>query len=98
MRALRVTFHVLLLVCTSVRRQLAAQQAAPRRQITVDAGLLAAGLSYARVTGPEKLFGGGVGAGSEFNVRLVRGEPWGRKSADLLHVELFQRLEPAGRW
>jgi hypothetical protein len=40
----------------------------------------------------------GIGVGYEFNIRLVHGEPWGRKSAEIVHFELFERLEPLGRW
>jgi hypothetical protein len=88
---------VLLALITSCRL-LAAQQPDPRGQVTLDAGLLASGLSYARVKSPDKLVGVGIGLGYEFNVRLVQGEPWGAKSTELGHIELFERRELPGRW
>ncbi|HXT14298.1 MAG TPA: hypothetical protein VN706_01625 [Gemmatimonadaceae bacterium] len=86
------------LVVTSACGQLAAQEPAPRSRVTLDAGLLAGGLSYARVTSPDKLVGVGLGLGYEFNFRLVHSEPWGTKSAEIAHIDAFERLEPPGRW
>ena len=98
----RATISVVCLGCflvsSSSWRPLAAQQPAPRNQLTVDASVLAGGLSYSRVTSPDKLVGVGAGMGAEFNIRMVRGEEWGKTSAELLHVEMFERLEPLGRW
>ena len=53
--------------------------AAPRNQLTLDASILAAGLSYARRISSDKLVGAGAGLGTEFSVRMVRGEKWGRR-------------------
>jgi hypothetical protein len=86
------------LVCFGSWHPLAAQQPAPRNQLTLDASVLAGGLSYARVTSPDKLVGVGAGLGADFNIRLVRGEEWGKTSAELAHVETFARLEPPGHW
>ncbi len=60
--------------------------------------MLAGGLSYARMTSSDKLVGVGIGVGYEFNIRLVYDEPWGKKSTEVAHVELFERLETPGRW
>jgi hypothetical protein len=98
MRVRGLTVLGALLVLTTSSRRLAAQQPIPRGQVTLDAGLLAGGLSYARMTSPDKLVGMGLGLGFEFNLRLVHGEPWGTKSTEIAHVELFERLETAGRW
>jgi hypothetical protein len=98
MRALTVTVLGFLLVISDSWRQLAAQEPAPRTQLTIDASMLAGGLSYARMTSSGKLVGVGAGVGSEFNIRLVLGEPGGKKSTEVVHVELFTRLAPPGRW
>ncbi|MEP6733275.1 MAG: hypothetical protein ABJE10_21710 [bacterium] len=98
MRARSVTFLGVLLAVTSCCRQLAAQEPASRDQLTLDASLLAATLSSARRTGSDKLVGVGIGVGYEFNIRMVYGEPWGRKSAEVAHIEMFERLETPGRW
>src|SRR5689334_2835863 len=95
-RSLAVIGALLVLTCSS--RRLAAQQPTPRGEVTLDAGLLAGGLGYARMTSPDKLVGIGMGVGSDFNFRLVHGEPWGIKSTEIAHVELFERLETTGRW
>jgi len=78
--------------------ELAAQEPAPRNELTLDASILAGGLSYARMTRSDKLVGAGAGVGTEFSIRLVRGEAWGTTSAELVHVEMFERLETPGRW
>jgi hypothetical protein len=98
MRVRSLTFFGVLLVLGSFTRSLAAQQPASRRQVALDAGLLAGGLNYARMTGPARLLGVGIGVGYELNVRLVHGEPWGTKSAEIGHLDVFERLETAGRW
>jgi hypothetical protein len=98
MRGRSGTLLRVLLVITSCCRQLGAQVPGPGEQLTLDASILAGGLSYARTTAPEKLVGVGVGVGYEFNVRLVHGEPWGRKSTEIVHVQLFELLRPLGRW
>jgi hypothetical protein len=79
-------------------RPLAAQEPAPRSQLTLDASVLAGGLSYARITSPDRLVGVGAGLGYEFNIRLVPGERRGKKSTEVAHVEMFTRLQPPGRW
>ena len=86
------------MVLAGSSRTLAAQQLTPRHQVSIDAGLLAGGLSYAGLTSRGNLVGVGMGVGTEFNFRLVRGEPWGVKSTELAHVDLFERLETAGHW
>jgi hypothetical protein len=98
MRALRVFCLGYFLVPFGSSHQLAAQEPALRNQLTLDAGILAAGLSYARRISSEKLMGAGAGLGTEFSIRLVRGEKWGKTSAELAHVEMFERLETPGRW
>jgi hypothetical protein len=40
----------------------------------------------------------GAGVGTEFNIRLVRGEKRGKTSAELAHIETFARLETSGHW
>ena len=85
------------LVVTGLSRPVAAQAPAPR-QVALDASLLGAEVSYARVTHSGRLVGGGIGAGYDLNIRLVHGEPWGAKSAEVAHFELFERLEPPGHW
>src|SRR5436190_3837513 len=98
MRAFNVSVLVFLLVYSVSGRQLAAQEPAPRSQLTFDASVLAGGISYARATPSRKLVGVGAGVGNEFNVSLVPGESWGKKSAEVGHVELFERFEPPGHW
>lgn len=98
MRALNVIFLGFLLVSSDLWRPLAAQEPAPRNQLTLDASFLAGGLSYARVTSSDRVVGVGAGLGSEFNIRLVLGERGGKKSTEVAHVEMFTRLQPPGRW
>jgi hypothetical protein len=98
MRARGAWIIVVSLVLANSCRALAAQEVAPPHQVTLDASLFAGGLSYARRSSSDKLVGAGAGAGFEINIRLVHGEPWGRKSADIAHLELFERIAPAGRW
>ena len=98
MRASSLALLGVALTIAGCCRRLAAQQPAPRSQVTLDAGLLAGGLSYARMARPDRLVGVGLGLGYEFNFRLVRGEPWGVKSTEIAHLDLFERLEPPGRW
>jgi len=98
MRALNVICLGYLLVSSDAWHQLAAQEPARRNQLTIDASILAGGLSYARMTSPDRLVGAGAGVGTEFYVRMVRGEKWGQSSAELVHVETFARLETPGRW
>jgi len=98
MRALNISILVFLLVSSTSGRQLAAQEPAPRSRLTFDASVLAGGLSYARTTSSHKLVGIGAGVGNEFNIRLVPDESWRKKTAEVGHVELFERFEPPGRW
>jgi hypothetical protein len=98
MRALNVICLGYFLISSDSWHQLAAQEPAPRNQLTLDASILAGGLSYARMTSSDKLVGAGAGLGTEFSIRLVRGEKWGKTSTELAHVEMFARLEPLGRW
>ena len=98
MRALSVICLGYFLVLFGSSHQLAAQEPALRNQLTLDASILAAGLSYARRISCDKLMGGGAGLGTEFSIRLVRGEKWGKTSAELVHVDVFGRLETPGRW
>jgi hypothetical protein len=98
MRALRVIVLGILLVFSGSWRQLAAQEAAPRNQFTLDASILSGGLSYARITSSDKLVGVGAGLGFEFNIRMVAGERGRKKSAEVAHVELFTRPATTGRW
>jgi hypothetical protein len=98
MRALNVIVLGLLLVSSDFARPLAAQEPAPRKQITLDASFFAGGLSYARMTSSDKLVGVGAGLGYEFNIRLVLGESGGKKSTEVAHVEVFTRRQPPGRW
>ena len=71
MRALDVIFLGVFLVSSDFWRPLAAQEPAPRDQLTLDASLLAGGLSYARMTSSDKLVGVGAGLGYEFNIRQI---------------------------
>jgi hypothetical protein len=98
MRALSVIVLGFLLVSSGFGRLLAAQELVPRNQLTLDASLLAGGLSYAHRTSSAKLVGVGAGLGYEFNIRLVPGERGGKKSTEIAHVEVFSRLRPSGRW
>ena len=98
MRALNVICLAYFLVLFDSWHQLAAQAPAPRNQLTLDASILAGGLSYARRTSSDKLVGAGAGVGAEFGIRLVHGENWGKSSVELVHVEMFERLETPGRW
>ena len=63
MRALNVIFVGFLLVSSGFWRSLAAQEPAPRNQLTLDASFLAGGLSYARTTTSNNL----VGIGAQVN-------------------------------
>ena len=98
MRALSVICLGCFLVPFGSSHPLAAQEPALRNQLTLDASILAAGFGYARRTSSDKLMGAGAGLGTEFSIRLVRGEKWGKTSAELAHVEMFERLETPGRW
>ena len=98
MRALKVICLGYLLVSSDSWHQLAAQEPAPRKQLTLDASILAGGLSYARMTSSDKLAGAGAGLGTEFSIRMVLGENWWKTSVELVHVEMFTRLETPGRW
>ena len=98
MRALNVICLGYFLVSSGPCHQLGAQEAARRNQLTLDASILAGGMSYARMTRSGRLVGAGAGLGTEFSIRLVSGERWGQTSAELLHVEMFTRLETPGRW
>ena len=98
MRALNVICLLYFLVSSASWHQLAAQEPAPRSQLTLDASILAGGLSYARRTSSNNLVGVGAGLGVEFSIRMVRGEEWWKTSTELVHVEMFERLEPPGRW
>ena len=98
MRALTVACVGCVLASFGFSRQLTAQESNPRNQLALDASILAVGLSYAHVTSATRLVGIGAGAGTEFDLRMVRGESWGDLSAELLHLEVFERFETAGRW
>src|SRR4051812_28368120 len=98
MRALDVICLGCVVVSSSAWHRLAAQEPAPRNQLTVDATILAAGLTYARVTSPNTLVGVGAGVGAEIDIRMVHGEEWWKTSVELIHVELFRRVETPGRW
>jgi hypothetical protein len=98
MRALDVICVSYFLVSSGSWHKLAAQEPAPRNQLTLDASILAGGVSYGRMTSSDKLVGAGAGVGTEFDIRLVRGEKWGKTSLELAHVEMFTRLEKPGRW
>jgi hypothetical protein len=98
MRALNVICIGYLLVSSDPWHRLAAQEPAPRNQLTFDASILAGGLSYARRTSSDKLVGAGAGVGAELSFRLVSGENWGNPSVELVHVEMFARHETPGRW
>ena len=98
MRPRNVICLGLLLVSLASWRPLAAQAPAPRSQLALDVGLLAAGLSYAHPTRAGNLVGVGAGVGAEFNIRLVVGEQGGKKSTEIAHVEMFRRIQPPGRW
>ena len=98
MRVLDVIVLGFLLVSCDFWRPLAAQEPAPRNQLTLDASLLAGGLSYAWMTSSDRLVGVGAGLGYEFNIRLVFGEKGGKKSTEVAHAELFTRIAPPGRW
>jgi hypothetical protein len=50
------------------------------------------------MTGNDRLLGVGIGLGTELNFRLVHGEPWGIKSTELAHIEVFERFETDRRW
>jgi hypothetical protein len=94
----RACLGVFLALVTSGRVSAAQQLSPPRGEVTLDAGLLAGSLTYARTKSPDRLVGVGIGLGYEFNVRLVHGEPWGIKSAEFAHIELFERRESRGGW
>jgi hypothetical protein len=98
MRALRVICLGYFLVSADSWQQLAAQESPPRNELTLDASILAGGLSYARTTSSDKLVGAGAGLGTEFSIRMVRGEQWWKTSTEIAHVEMFERIETAGRW
>src|SRR4051812_7863056 len=98
MRALAVIVLGFVLGSSDARHRLAAQEPARRNQFTLDASLLAGGLSYAHATSADNLVGVGAGLGYEFNIRMVVGEKGGKKSAEVAHVEIFKRLAPPGRW
>ena len=98
MRALNIICLGCFLVSSQSWHQLAAQAPALRNELTLEASILAGGLSYARMTSSDKLVGVGAGLGTEFDIRLVRGEKWGKTSTELVHVETFARLETPGRW
>jgi hypothetical protein len=98
MSARSLTVVGVLLVITTFCRHLEAQELAPRHEATLDASVLAGGLSYAWRSSSDRLVGVGMGVGAELNIRLVHGEPWGKKSMEIAHVEWFERLEPPGRW
>ena len=98
MRALNVVCLALFLASSNPWHELAAREPAPRNQLTLDASILAGGISYARMTSSDKLVGAGAGLGTEFSIRLVRGEKWGKTSVEFAHVEMFARLETPGRW
>lgn len=91
MRVLDLICLGFLFVSSDSWHQLEAQEPAPRNQVTLDASILAGGLSYARMTSSDRLVGAGAGVGTEFNIRLVRGEKWGKTSAELAHLETFVR-------
>ena len=98
MRTLTVIFLGCLLVVSDSWYPLAAQEPAPRNQFTLDASILAGGLSYARMTSPDRVVGAGAGLGTEFSIRMVRGEEWWKTSTELVHIEMFERFETPGRW
>ena len=98
MRVHRLAMFGALLVLTGSSRRLVAQQLTSRHQGSIDASLLAGGVSYVGMTRNDRLLGVGMGVGTEFNFRLVHGEPWGIKSTELAHIELLERFEPTGRW
>jgi hypothetical protein len=98
MRALDVICIACFLVSSDSWHRLAAQEPPPPNQVTLDASILAGGLSYARMTSSDMLVGVGAGLGTEFNIRMVRGEKWGKTSAELVHLETFARLDTPGRW
>lgn len=98
MRALDVICLGYFLVSSESWHQLGAQETPPRNQLTLDASILAGGLSYARMTSSDKLVGAGAGLGTEFSIRLVLGEKWWKTSTELAHVEMFTRVETPGRW
>jgi hypothetical protein len=98
MRALNVIVLGFLLLVSDSWCRLAAQEPAPRNQFTIDASILAGGLSYARMTSSDKLVGVGAGLGYDFNIRVVLGETGGKKSTEIAHVEMFTRSATRGRW
>ena len=98
LRALNVICLGYSLVSSGPCRQLGAQEPAPRNQLTLDASPLAGGISYARMTSSGRLIGAGAGLGTEFSIRLVSGEQWGKTSAELVHIDMFTRLETPGPW
>ena len=98
MHPLNVIFLGYFLVSSDSWHRLGAQEPAPRNRITLDASLLAGGLSYARLTSSDKLVGAGAGVGTEFSIRMVHGEKWGKTSTEFAHVDMFTRLETPGRW
>ena len=85
-------------LCSVLASPSSAQEPAPRSQLTLDASVLAGGLTYAHSSGPGELVGVGAGIGAEFNLRLVAGEKRGKKSTEVAHVEMFKRFETPGRW
>jgi hypothetical protein len=97
-RALTVIGLGYFFVSSGAQHQLAAQAPAPRNQLTLDASILAGGLSYARLTSSDKLVGAGAGVGTEFNIRLVHGEKWGKTTTELAHVEMFARRDTPSHW
>jgi hypothetical protein len=98
MRAFHISVLAFVLMCSATGRRLEAQQPDPRSQLTLDASVLAGGISYARTTSSHKVVGVGAGVGNEFNIRLVPGDSWLKKSAEVGHVDVFQRFAPPGRW
>ena len=73
MRARNAVVLAFLLASADVWRPLAAQEPTPRNQLTLNASVLAGGLTYARTTrstSPRR----GRRLGFEFNIRLVVGE------------------------
>ena len=93
MRALNIICLGCFLVSVDSWHQLAAQEPAPRNQLTLDASILAGGLSYARMTSSDKLVGAGAGLGTELNIRMVRGEKWGKTSVALPAISRVARSD-----
>jgi hypothetical protein len=98
MRVLSAICLSYLMLSSDARNQLAAQEPAPRNQLTLDASILAGGFTYARLISSDRALGAGGGVGTEFNIRMVHGEEWGKTTTELAHVEIFARRDTPSHW